>query len=416
MNPKAEKRIIEGPRWNCYLGRAALVALLGSCWTNSVAAGEKKRQSVIADKFANPEDLADIAGTPWVMVSEFAGDASRDIKGSLSLYNTRNQKRVAFSALKAVKVNKNNNNKNLKAKKKPARSPLADPTCEPRALDSLSPHGIEAYNNHDGTWEIAVVNHFAYESIEFFLLDFSDPTSHTRPQLASMGCVRLTSGDVHNNLAYNSDKSALAVSLWFDSYFGTKGQLNVAKIVSKSLVGVNQGDGKVKIITKNGQVKTLADNLLAPNGVRWSRSDRVIFVAESPLTSKSSKILVIDPDTGHVATAFTVDGLPDNFGTVDSTTSASLDEEHETTTDDIFLVTKVAFSQNQLLCSFVQVDSACSDLDFTVIRYNYSKDTTTEIYSSTMNGQATVGMIKEGVLYAGNYNQPDLVKVTGFFD
>ena len=388
-------------------GRIAKVAtlLISACFAAARNSKGRIKQSAISDTFEqNPEDLLDLTGTPWILVSEFPGDALRDETGQLSLFNTRNTHLVPLTKLKTATVGGHDN----------VLSPLADPTCEPRSLDSISPHGIAGYNNGDGTWEIAVVNHFAYESIEFYTLDFnadsedSEGDTRIRPLLQSAGCVIFQEGDVHNNLAYNSDKSILAVTLWFDKYFGPLGQANVGQIVASSLFfNKNKGDGQVKLIRKKGRVKTISEGLLAPNGIRWSRDDQVLFVAESPINSKQSSILAIDPKTGRSSIAFQVDGLPDNIGSDDTPSEQQ---------DDVFLVTVAPFSKDQFVCSlaFLPDTGACDNLEFSVVRYNYSKDQTTQLYTSRMNGQASIAMIKNGVGYTGSYNRQDLVTVRGF--
>ena len=99
---------------------------------------QQQKQSIATREFGNPEDFVDITGTPWIFVSEFYGEPIREETGSLSLYNTKNNHRVPFSVLKA------SNRTDL--------SPLAKPACNQRELDSISPHGVDAYDNGDGTW------------------------------------------------------------------------------------------------------------------------------------------------------------------------------------------------------------------------------------------------------------------------
>ncbi|CAB9504467.1 expressed unknown protein [Seminavis robusta] len=359
-----------------------------------------QRQSVLNNNggFRNPEDMVDLFGTPYIVICSWPETTlDRTSIGELSLLNTETKRKIKFASLQKS----NDESSNL--------SPFADPTCQPKRLRRIGSHGVDVYQNHDYdnpdgpfSWEVAVLNHNQYESIEFFLLNFGNDDVNTQlPTLQQIGCTRLTEGDVHNNLSYNKDKTKLAVTMWYDSYLGIQGQLNFAKSFFRKKPG---GDGSLKLVTAGGNVETLTDNLNGPNGVMYGIGKgfrHSIFVAESP----NNRVVVVDDRTG------TVEHLPKLS---DTSSPDNLSREYTATgrRTNTFLITRLDSSFAQ--ASACGVLGAGCNLDFTVLRYNWKHDTLEEVYSGTMEGQATVAIIKEDALYVGNFRIPGIVKVTGF--
>lgn len=178
--------------------------------------GLSSRQKVLNgnDKnggFENPEDIVDLNDTPFLVVCSWPETTiDRESVGELSLLHTKTKRKTPFTSLP----------KSKSFFDKQELSPFADPTCQPKRLRMLGSHGMDAFNNNrhgfdsddsmqssSSSWEIAVLNHNGYESIEFYLLTF--PTlkkenehgnSTSLPTLSQIGCTKLREGDVHNNM------------------------------------------------------------------------------------------------------------------------------------------------------------------------------------------------------------------------
>jgi hypothetical protein len=120
---------------------------------SSLAVVSNAQTEDFIEGFKKPANLFSITNTPWIVVSEYSD--KRDEPGNISLLNVNTLQRQAFSSLPMASQ----------------LSDFANPGCTPRSLNQLSPQGIEGRQLTNGNWEIAVVNHFTYESIEFFELN-----------------------------------------------------------------------------------------------------------------------------------------------------------------------------------------------------------------------------------------------------
>jgi len=324
----------------------------------------------LLEDFHEPEDLLDIVDGPWILVSELS--LERDIAGQLSMLQTETLQKFEFEEL-------------MESSEK---SKFADPTCISRSFDSLAPHGLDGINKGDGTWEIAVVNHFDHESIEFYKLNI---TNVTMPTLTSMGCVRLVNGDIHNDVSFNDDYSELVVTLWFRWYYSLWGFIRFTSSFRRVRPG---GDGSLIKITEGGEINTFVEDLNGPNGVTHV-GNKILAALNS-----ASEILIVDendPDSATVLPNTEEIPFPDNL-VKDSPTS--------------FLVTGITSRFNMLaLCdgfggSFCNLESA-------VFRYDLSTNTTTELYSSEMLGQPTVALIKDNIMYLGIIRTNSLLIIEG---
>ena len=323
----------------------------------------------ILTEFARPEDFSDLAGTPYLLVTEF-GEFREEV-GTLALLDTTDNTKV----MPTITVSSDQ------------LSLFADPTCTPRLpLANIAPQGTAAWNNGDGTWDVAVVNHNAYESIEFFVLTIG--TDGSPPTLATAGCTRsLGEGDAHNDVAFSSDGSRLFVTLWMNNYTGVMGLLGVLWSFLKPLPG---GQGALKEIDVGGTASVITSGLNGANGLLFLNDSRIV-VAENSAT----KITAVNPVDGSTETLLEA-RMVDNI-MQDSPSS--------------FLFTRIdaPFSFRVLPCNILGM--FCT-LPFTIVRYDWEAEQQTDVYSSSLDGLATVAMSKNNALYVGNVLTDRVMAIT----
>jgi hypothetical protein len=328
--------------------------------------------------FKKPANLFSITNTPWIVVNEFSRE--RDEPGAgISLLNVITQQRVAFSSLPTASV----------------LSDFASPDCTPRSLNQLSLHGIDGrphVNGEDGKWEIAAVNHFAYESIEFYEFNFLT----SPPTIASMGCTVIADDySANNGVTFSPDGSKLAISLYYNTYYGILGTINYYWSFLRAFV-LPGGDGGLLLVSPGGSVTLSRKNLNGANVILWQEINSVC-VTENP----SGTILRIDPSSNakNDVTILKLP-LPDNLARQ----------------GESFLATQIDSSFPYV--TFCAIKSILTgkfcDIDFSVVEVNSATDESRVIYSSTVDWQVTGALIKDNIMYIGNYETDRILRVEGF--
>jgi hypothetical protein len=147
-------------------------------------------------------------------------EASRSISTSIALLDTTTNQKVELSFVRAATDTDPTANNNVMLI---LPSMFANPSCTALPFELLAgAHGLNArpllLNNRgtvaSGFWEVAVVNHFGRESIEFYALN---PAART---VASMGCVDFsTSGEYHNSVSFAPDGIKTTIMAPFCSCF-----------------------------------------------------------------------------------------------------------------------------------------------------------------------------------------------------
>lgn len=153
--------------------------------------------------FQNPEDLALTPDEKYLIVSEFGGmtPLSEMQSGTLSLFDVASEQKYPLPTALKDKA-------------------WGDPHCDRTESQALNPHGIDLVQRQDGLWQLAVVSHLPYESIEFFEVTPAEPW-----RLQWRGCVNsakyyfndvaLTSaGEVYATHMFDPDTSMASV-LWY---------------------------------------------------------------------------------------------------------------------------------------------------------------------------------------------------------
>ena len=137
--------------------------------------------------FQNPEDMALLPDKKFFLISEFGGIkpyAEKDGEGSFALL------RISDGAKILPKIRFGENI-------------WGDPSCKRDPSDNFGPHGVDLIKRDDGLIQFGVVNHFPFESVEFFEL-----TQDTNNWLMTWrGCVTAPEENYFNDLSIKRDGS-----------------------------------------------------------------------------------------------------------------------------------------------------------------------------------------------------------------
>jgi hypothetical protein len=163
-----------------YLRIAAAIGLLAFfAWSSPAPAAEKDCAPVGDLHFIcglhHPEDLVQIPGTPWILVSGMGGASpgSPPGPGDLYLLNATDKHWHSIAQASLAAVNQN--------------SRLYGDCPAPDAAQFLS-HGLAIRAGRDGRHTLYVVNHGGRESVEVFSIDARGAV----PRLSWIGCAVVT--------------------------------------------------------------------------------------------------------------------------------------------------------------------------------------------------------------------------------
>ena len=133
---------------------------------------------------SNPEDLALTPDNQSLIVSEFGGirPYEESQEGSFSIFDLTTSSIKEMPIIMGLNV-------------------WGKPQCQ-RDSDTFGPHGIDLNKRDDGSYQLAVVNHYPTETIEFFELRKDDQWS-----LIWKGCVNVPEKYYFNDIALESDGS-----------------------------------------------------------------------------------------------------------------------------------------------------------------------------------------------------------------
>jgi hypothetical protein len=133
---------------------------------------------------SNPEDLALTPDNQSLIVSEFGGirPYEESQEGSFSIFDLTTSSIKEMPIIMGLNV-------------------WGEPQCQ-RNSETFGPHGIDLNKRDDGSYQLAVVNHYPTETIEFFELRKDDQWS-----LIWKGCVNVPEKYYFNDIALESDGS-----------------------------------------------------------------------------------------------------------------------------------------------------------------------------------------------------------------
>jgi len=227
----------------------------------------------------NPEDLAVTPDKDFLIVSEFGGIEPLEemIPGKLSLLNLKTEE------IEPLNMSYSNNT-------------WGDGLCSRKNNDLLGPHGIDLVTRKDGLYQLAVVNHIEYESIEMYELIKSE----TSWELIWRGCVRAPVENYLNDVSLKSDGS-LFVSHMYDRDSSVSSFLSAALFKKKTgyVLQWNNKQGFSKVVESEGSM---------PNGIAYSENNHLLYINNN----LGDKVRVLDLNS-KTSVAETYLNAPDNL-------------------------------------------------------------------------------------------------------
>jgi hypothetical protein len=208
--------------------------------------------------FQNPEDLAVIPDSRWMIVSQF-GSMDGSKAGNLALFELDQEVLkpifpVADDAVGAGAVVSG-----------AAASDWGDANCPGVPLESFSPHGLDLMQLADGHWRLLVVNHGSRESVELFEVVNQAPI----PRITWKGCV-VGPEDAYFNDVVNLSDGGFLVTHMMPKSSGTMGSL-------KGLLGMDTGYVQ-QWSRAEGFRQVPGTEAPFPNGIEISADEEILFV------------------------------------------------------------------------------------------------------------------------------------------
>ncbi|MGH0036721.1 MAG: hypothetical protein ACQGVK_16985 [Myxococcota bacterium] len=210
-------------------------------------------------EFSNPEDIALVPGTPWIVVSEFPPEGEA---GALVAFRAIDERRRTLYP--------DGPDEGLLS----AAAPMAgwgDPECPgPPDRAVFAPHGIDVRSDPNGAGVLAVVNHGGRHSVELFEIGYAAGG----PALGWRGCVPMPPGVWPNDVAFWPG-GGFAVSHMMTPMEESGGMLSGLKLA------VGADTGRVLRWTAHDGMRPIEGSEgSGPNGVAVSADGTEVFFAE----------------------------------------------------------------------------------------------------------------------------------------
>ena len=157
---------------------------------------ESNNELIVYCGFQNPEDLAITPDNKFLIVAEFGGMAplAPMTSGSLSFFDLDKKLKI----MPVIKFGPNE---------------WGEPSCHRDASIPFGPHGIDLIKRDDGRFQLAVVSHYPYESIEMFQL-IQDQDWY----LEWKGCINLNEKYYFNDVALDREGNFYATHMFAKDY------------------------------------------------------------------------------------------------------------------------------------------------------------------------------------------------------
>ncbi len=237
--------------------------------------------------FSNPEDLVAVAGSHWLLVSEYA---EPDESGAIVAFRTADgEQRQLFP---------DGPDAGLLGSDAPAPG-WGDPACPgPPDPEAFEPHGIDAKSPRNESAALAVVNH-GRETIDLFEVGYAAGG----PALGWRGCVPLPDGVWANDVAFHPDGG-----LVFTNMLPGPSGFDAVRSGLMMMVGGDTGN-LMRWHPSTGVVAIEGSEGSGPNGVAVSEDGREIFFAEWG----AGRLVRLRPDGEPRRAEIEVPHLPDNL-------------------------------------------------------------------------------------------------------
>ena len=196
---------------------------------------------------SNPEDISKTPDEKYLVVSEFGGikPYEEPKEGSLALFNLSTKMREDLD----IKLGSN---------------VWGDPKCQREDL-RFGPHGIDLNTRYDGSYQLAVVNHYPQESVEFFELVFEENWS-----LIWRGCISVPEKYYINDITLEMSGSFFTTHMY-------KRDTSINQLLSAATF--KYPTGMVLYWNKFKFEELSFTNSGQPNGI--AKKDNILFVANN---------------------------------------------------------------------------------------------------------------------------------------
>lgn len=254
---------------------ACVAACLVACSGDPLVACKPVTSARVICGLQNPEDLAVVPGTRFVIVSEY-GSMDEERAGAIAGFDATTGKVTPLFPQGGV-----------------GAEPVihegpdwGDASCKGPPDKRLNPHGIDLRARPDGKLELFVVNHGGREAVELFELLQTDG----RYELQWRGCVPMPKGTFMNDVAALPD-AGFVVTHMFDKGHGIKASYEMGR----AIFGIDTG--YVLEWHPGGKVaKVRGTNAPFPNGLTVTPDGRELFVN----VYMSNEVRRIDRKTGQL--------------------------------------------------------------------------------------------------------------------
>jgi hypothetical protein len=198
--------------------------------------------------FQNPEDMARIGESDWILISQF-GRMNGSIPGNIALFNKASETwQVVFPG----------------GEESAREVSWGDPSCS-RPGSEFAPHGLDLAPLGDERYRLLVVNHGGQDSVEMFEVI----NSATRPEIYWRGCVTGPEDAFFNDVVNLSDGGFLV------SHMMPKSDESWATYTA--MLGFDTGY-VLHWSPDNGFVKAAGTDGPFPNGIELSEDESVIYL------------------------------------------------------------------------------------------------------------------------------------------
>ena len=200
----------------------------------------------------NPEDLAVTPDNNFLIVSEFGGIEPLEemIPGKLSLLDLITEQSLPLD----ISYSKNT---------------WGDGLCTRKSGDLIGPHGIDLIQRDDDLYQLAVVNHIEYESVEMFEL----LKKGSQWALDWRGCVKAPTESYLNDVSLKSDGSFF-VSHMYDR------EASIATFLVGALFKFDTGY-VLHWNNKKGFSKVVGSEGAMPNGIAFDQSNNLLYINDN---------------------------------------------------------------------------------------------------------------------------------------
>jgi len=198
--------------------------------------------------FSNPEDIVITPDNKFFFISEFGGIGpyAEHAPGYFALMNMSNYEKIV------PKITFED-------------SSWGDPSCLRNEADIFNPHGIDLVENNEGKYQLAVINHSPFESIEMFELKENGFSW----DMVWKGCIKVPDKYYFNDIALKTDGSFYASHMYERTITMQEWLMNsLFKSISGHIVLWN-GDNFTKIEGTDGS---------GPNGILLNERAGLLYV------------------------------------------------------------------------------------------------------------------------------------------